>query len=114
MPGTDYLHGGSGNDILNGDGGNDILWGDSGADIFQFDQAYVVKDAFGADFLITAGSDIVIDFTPAEGDLLDLNQPYTFADSSSGMMIKLLDAANAVEGQFVLQGIYTFDPAWVI
>jgi len=114
MPGADYLHGGSGNDILNGDGGNDTLWGDSGADIFQFDKSYVVKDFLGADFLITAGSDVVADFTPAEGDRLDLSQPYTSADSTSGMVIALLDPTNAVEGQFLLQGVHTFDPTWVI
>jgi serralysin len=113
MPGADYLHGGSGNDILNGDGGNDLLWGDSGADTFQFDRAYVVKDASGADFWITAGSDVVKDFNPLEGDRLDLSQPYTIADSSSGTIITLLGPAGAVEGQVLLQEIHGFNTEWV-
>jgi len=114
-PGADELHGGSGNDILNGDGGNDTLWGDTGADTFTFDARYTVKDAVGADFVITSGNDVIKDFNAGDGDRLDFShQAYSSADSAAGMVITLWNEDKSVEGTVTLAGVHTFQEAWVI
>jgi len=58
-PADDEITGGYGNDTLYGDGGNDTLTGGPGADTFVYT---------GTD----DGADIITDFNPAEGDVLDL------------------------------------------
>ena len=110
MPGSDELHGGPGNDILNGDGGADKLWGDSGADVFEFDAPYTVKDAVGADMVITSGNDIVMDFNFTEGDHLDLNgQAYTSQDTLTGIVI------TTQSSQITLWQIHgTLDSNWIV
>jgi VCBS repeat-containing protein len=61
--------GGGGNDILIGAGGNDTLSGGSGDDILQGGAG---SDMFDFDALVDAG-DIIVDFSKAEGDVLDLH-----------------------------------------
>ena len=61
--GDDTLYGGAGNDDLYGDGGDDVLTGDGGADTFVFAAGH--------------GADTITDFTPGEGDRIDLS---AFAD----------------------------------
>ncbi len=66
--GDDDLYGGSGNDTLYGDGGNDELYGDGGADS--------LTGGTGADTFVFAagdGADTITDFTPEEGDRIDLS-----------------------------------------
>ena len=64
----DTLYGGSGNDDLYGDGGDDVLEGGSGADS--------LTGGTGADTFVFAagdGTDTITDFTPDEGDQIDLS-----------------------------------------
>ena len=64
----DTLYGGSGNDDLYGDGGDDVLEGGSGADS--------LTGGTGADTFVFAaahGADTITDFTPEEGDQIDLS-----------------------------------------
>ena len=68
----DTLYGGVGSDDLYGDGGDDVLAGDSGAD--------TLTGGAGADTFVFAaghGADTITDFTPEEGDRIDLS---AFAD----------------------------------
>ena len=68
----DTLYGDSGNDDLYGDGGDDVLAGGSGADS--------LTGGTGADTFVFAaghGTDTITDFTPEEGDRIDLS---AFAD----------------------------------
>ena len=68
----DTLYGGTGNDDLYGDGGDDVLAGDGGAD--------TLTGGAGADTFVFAagdGDDTITDFTPEEGDRIDLS---AFAD----------------------------------
>ena len=68
----DTLYGGAGNDDLYGDGGDDVLEGGSGADS--------LTGGTGADtfvFAVAHGADTITDFTPEEGDQIDLS---AFAD----------------------------------
>ena len=64
----DTLYGGSGNDDLYGDGGDDVLEGGSGDDS--------LTGGAGADTFVFAagdGTDTITDFTPEEGDRIDLS-----------------------------------------
>ena len=64
----DTLYGGGGRDELYGDGGDDELYGDGGADS--------LTGGTGADTFVFAagdGADTITDFTPEEGDRIDLS-----------------------------------------
>ena len=66
--GNDVLQGGAGRDELYGGGGNDELYGDGGADS--------LTGGTGADTFVFAagdGADTITDFTPEEGDRIDLS-----------------------------------------
>ncbi|MCW1382099.1 calcium-binding protein [Novosphingobium sp. KCTC 2891] len=60
--GNDILDGGAGTDVLVGGLGSDTLTGGQGADTFRFNA--VAK--------VTSGSDIVADFSRADGDVIEL------------------------------------------
>ena len=60
MAGNDVLYGNAGNDTLAGGAGNDVLFGGAGADTFLFQKS----DG--------AGRDTVVDFSHAEGDVIQL------------------------------------------
>ncbi|MGU3537951.1 calcium-binding protein [Methylobacterium sp. A54F] len=82
--GNDVLYGGQGDDILSGDLGDDVLSGDLGAD------RYVI----GAN----AGYDLVLGFSQAQGDRLDLQgQSYALTTSSTGNALLVLSGGGAVE-----------------
>jgi Ca2+-binding RTX toxin-like protein len=79
--GSDNLYGGSGADDLTGGLGSDYLNGGTGADIFYFDDIRESR--------VGSSRDIIADFRPSEGDLIDLslidantrqsgNQSFTF------------------------------------
>lgn len=58
--GNDLIHGGAGNDTIYGGTGNDTIWGGAGADRFIFFREQQ--------------SNRIMDFNPAEGDVLQLKQ----------------------------------------
>ncbi|TCM55751.1 hemolysin type calcium-binding protein [Rhizobium sp. PP-F2F-G48] len=62
--GNDYLYGGAGADDITGGTGTDYLNGGSGADIFFFDSV--------SESRVGSGRDLIADFRPGEGDLIDL------------------------------------------
>ena len=70
--GDDVLHGGDGNDLLisgigndtlDGGPGNDLIYGDTGTD--------TLTGGPGADAFYTFDGDVITDFNPAEGDVLN-------------------------------------------
>ena len=67
---ANILVGGAGGDILQGRGGTDTLTGGSGADAFN--------PANGDD------SDVIVDFSRAEGDKVDLIGGITFTGTTGG------------------------------
>ena len=107
----DTLYGGAGNDELYGDGGDDVLAGDSGAD--------TLTGGAGADTFVFAagdGADTITDFTPEEGDRIDLS---AFADLAGFASLTLAadDSATVLDlrahggGTVRLQGIAAADLA---
>ncbi|MFD0936681.1 calcium-binding protein [Methylobacterium trifolii] len=82
--GADTLYGGQGNDLLFGDLGNDVLSGDLGADRYVFGQ--------------NSGIDLVVGFSQAQGDRLDLSgQSYTLGSAASGNALLTLSGGGTVE-----------------
>ncbi|GJE61182.1 calcium-binding protein [Methylobacterium trifolii] len=82
--GADTLYGGQGNDVLSGDLGNDVLSGDLGADRYVFGQ--------------NSGIDLVLGFSQAQGDRLDLSgQTYTLAGAGNGDALLTLSGGGSVE-----------------
>ena len=82
--GGDFLSGGSSNDILRGNSGSDVIIGGSGKDKLNGGAGddYLKGDA-GKDTLIggkgldtfdIVGKDIVKDFSPSEGDIININE----------------------------------------
>ena len=82
--GADFLNGGSSNDILIGNSGNDVIIGGSGKDKLNggLGDDYLKGDA-GKDILIGGkgldtfdieGKDVVKDFSPSEGDVININE----------------------------------------
>ncbi|ALL14139.1 M10 family metallopeptidase C-terminal domain-containing protein [Caulobacter henricii] len=84
--GNDIVRGGQGDDVLSGDDGNDWLAGDRGADN--------ITGGAGADIFYSftgAGSDLITDFSRAQGDRiqLDAGQAYTVYQSGLNTVIDL-------------------------
>ncbi len=72
--GNDFINGGAGNDTIYAGAGNDEISGGLGADLFLFKAA---TDSIPAD------PDVILDFSQAQGDRIDLTQIGTFAIVSS-------------------------------
>lgn len=97
--GDDYIHGGQGSDIIAAGSGDDLLYGDRGDDR--------LIGGPGADefyFLAGGGSDLVMDFNPAEGDRLELEPGATFTVSVVGLNT-VVDLGGG--DQFTLLGVQT-------
>ena len=58
------MNGGTGADVLSGGAGEDLIWGGAGADVFRFPAAELSNGI--------AEGDIIVDYSGAEGDSLDL------------------------------------------
>ncbi|MBJ7446102.1 MAG: hypothetical protein JHC81_01095, partial [Brevundimonas sp.] len=86
---NDILMGGDGADRLTGGSGLDILYGGAGADIFIFGDASTDG----------TGSDRIVDFNPAEGDLIYLTGSQNWQISGSQLVSGLrVISLNPVEG----------------
>jgi Ca2+-binding RTX toxin-like protein len=104
--GDDRLFGGTGNDLLHGSYGTDTLTGGAGADIFSYTSAI-------------DGNDIIVDFSRAEGDKIDISgsdSNLSGRDGQTGWWFAgdsyRTDLQSAGQGQIVVtangDGTYTF------
>ena len=81
---NDNLFGGQGNDTINGNLGNDLLFGNLGADRFVFGQG--------------AGADVVMDFSAAQGDRLDVQgQTHVTSTAADGWALITLSGGGTIE-----------------
>jgi serralysin len=73
--GNNMLVGGTGNDTLNGGDGSDILTGGGGADKLSggLNADRFVYTGLGQSTVDSAGRDTILDFSHAQGDLIDLS-----------------------------------------
>ncbi|MGU3538106.1 5'-nucleotidase C-terminal domain-containing protein [Methylobacterium sp. A54F] len=95
--GADTLFGGQGDDLLSGDLGDDVLWGDLGNDTLQ-GGAGADRYAFGPG----SGTDLVLGFSQAEGDRIDLRgQTYAVVTRADGAAQLNLSGG----GQVILAGV---------
>ena len=97
-PGADTIHGGQANDVLDGGAGDDQLYGDLGDD--------TLSGGPGADtFHISPGGgrDLVLDFSVADGDRIQLDPgvAYAVADVGADTVITL----TATGDQLTLAGV---------
>ena len=82
--GEDRLFGGQGNDTINGNLGNDTVFGNLGADRFVFGQG--------------AGADVVMDFSAAQGDRLDVQgQTHVTSTAADGWALITLSGGGTIE-----------------
>jgi hypothetical protein len=75
--GNDVLYGGEGQDTLVGGSGQDTLFGGEGADVFRVGEFKTPPDQLigssaPPDALVSPGTDIIADFDPMAGDVIDL------------------------------------------
>lgn len=82
--GQDTVAGGAGDDTLNGGQGFDQLTGDEGADTFTIGRT-------------SHGIDDILDFTPGEGDVLQLHDVLTFDGGSPGDFVRLSEIGSDTE-----------------
>ena len=118
LAGNDLLYGGRGDDLLFGDGGDDALYGDGGNDTLDGGAGTdSLTGGAGADTFVFAaghGADTITDFTPGEGDQIDLS---AFADLGGFASLTLtadgsdtvLDLSAHGGGTVRLQGVAAAD-----
>jgi VCBS repeat-containing protein len=85
--GSDYLSGGDGNDTLAGGAGHDILVGGAGADTFVFSDKG------------SANADIILDYSHADGDKIDLNALLSgkgVTSTNLGQFVKVEQSGNDI------------------
>jgi len=89
---NDFLRGGRGNDVLIGGDGNDVLIGDIDSDTLTGGGG---TDTFvlvtGENLELDGTSDIILDFTPGDGDRIALTSPLSntsFTQSGSNTLIQ--------------------------
>jgi serralysin len=96
MDGDDLVRGGAGHDHISGGTGQDSLGGDGGADTFVWASTSEAGFLTGLGGVIydACSMDVIVDFNPAAGDLIDLsgidanvyasgNQGFTFIGSAA-------------------------------
>jgi len=94
--GDDVIHGGKGSDNLDGGLGHDALWGDQGADVFR----------------LSAGSDLIGDFSAAEGDRIEIAESLSYQLSAGTQGVEVVTPL----GVTTLLGVElaSFDAATII
>jgi len=96
----DTVYGGAGNDDIYGNRDNDTLYGEAGSDTFHFGSAE------------GQGNDIIMDFSGAAGDLVDLpDATYTISTSTSGNAL-ITYSTGSVEISGV--AVSAFDTSWIV
>jgi beta-glucanase (GH16 family) len=104
--GDDVLYGGQGNDVIFGGQGNDTVLGNLGNDTLNGDLGDdVLSGGGGSDLFVFAsggGRDIVIDFSLAENDRLDLSgRNYTLTPAADGSAELVLNDGDVI----ILEGM---------
>jgi len=97
----DVISGTIGDDVLSGLAGDDDLSGGNGADTLDGGSDNdTLTGGFGADrFIVSEGSDIITDFSLAEGDVLDFSNLVSLGDGETlDDYVTITDAANGVLG----------------
>lgn len=94
--GDDTISGGAGADVIDGGGGEDLIWGDGGADVF----------IYGADQLSNgvAEGDLIVDYSAAQGDVVDLPDAEASVSSSfvlDGNLVVMLTGSDSDLIEFV-------------
>ncbi len=123
--GVDLMSGELGEDLLNGEAGDDVLLGGEGADTLAGeDGADLLLGGAGGDVLIggagadrfvfatlgdsgSAGTDLIVDFSAAAGDVIDLTALDADSGAAGDQAFTLVGAFSGVAGQAVL----SFDAA---
>ena len=77
--GADWVRGGQGDDSLSAGGGADWIWGDRGNDTIEGGAGADIFFVFGE-----AGTDRVLDFNAAEGDVVRVEAGYTYSAAQVG------------------------------
>ena len=114
---ADTLSGGAGADTLRGGQDDDVITGGDGADWISGDRgADTVSGGAGADgfhFFSGAGDDLVLDFTPQEGDRVQLDQGsvYTLSQSGADTLIDLGHGDHMVLQNFQMS---SFSGDWLL
>lgn len=94
--GDDLIIAGQGNDTVYGNEGNDSMFGNEGADRFIFGSG--------------SGTDTIMDFSFASGDILDLQgQSYTTGTGAGGAVLLSLSGG----GTILLSGVATFQAGFI-
>ena len=77
----DYVSAGEGNDTLTGNGGEDVMFGGEGSDRLEgMNQDDILIGGYGNDTFVfnkntsTAGIDRILDFSDAEGDVIEIDK----------------------------------------
>ena len=97
--GDDTLIGGAGNDTLVGGGGADALTGGGGADAFVFDARSVASaQAQHAEI------DEITDYTPSQGDLIDVTQALAALGVSGQDHVRILSGIGGAAAQLQVLG----------
>jgi Ca2+-binding RTX toxin-like protein len=101
------LRGGAGNDAIVGGAGADQIWGDKGSDL--------VKGGGGADTFHTfagAGITTVLDFNPAEGDRVRIDDGAHFTTVQVGADV-VVDLGNGSEVVLQNAQLSALQPGWI-
>jgi len=112
--GDDLLVGGSGNDILVGGFGDDTLIGGTGNDILDGGEGDdTLTGGAGADrFISGVGDDLIVDYSKAEGDILDFSHIYQQGDhlavsegTDGKAKLSVMDDTNTEKGSVTFDNI---------
>lgn len=98
--GSDLLHGGKNDDLMYGDMGNDTLSGDLGNDSLY-------GGGGGDTFVLRAdgGTDVVFDFSAAEGDRVAVSGSWTTTQTAEGVRVD----STTGDGTLLLSGVSNID-----
>lgn len=113
--GNDQLLGGAGNDSIQGELGDDLLNGDEGDDRLNGNVGNdTLKGGLGADrFLLSKDFDVILDFSAAEGDKIQVlaSTPFTLGSDLLGNLQIIRDVGTTTLLNVSLAG---FDPGNII
>lgn len=104
--GADWVRGGQGDDSLSADGGADWIWGDRGNDTIEGGAGADIFFVFGE-----AGTDRVLDFNAAEGDVVRVGYTYSAAQVGADVVVSVGGGAQVV---LVGRTLAALGDAWLV